>query len=88
MQTLAACLQKIRAPTWNGEGVGLGLGQDTDSLLPLFAGGEALGIHGLRVQMVLHDIGDAHVSVHKPQLLESLVQRGQHLSTAWGNTSV
>ena len=65
--------------TWDVEGVGLGLSEDPNSLLPLLVGGEALGVQGLSIQVVLHDIGDAHVSMHKPQLGKGLVQRRQHL---------
>ncbi len=32
--------------------------------------------------MMLHDIGDAHVRMHKAKLLERLVQGSQHLSVS------
>ena len=70
------CISIIQ--TWNGESIGLWLCQDPNSL-PLFSGSKAFGVHGLRIQVVLHHVGDAHVSMCEAQLGKCFVQRSQHL---------
>ena len=59
--------------TRNVESVSLRSCQHSDSvlLLPL---AEALGVEGLSLQVVLHDIGHPHVIVDETQLAECSVQ--------------